>query len=142
MRSREDITDIVLHCSDSDLVYHDDISIIRDWHIQERRWKDVGYHWFITKTGDIQQGRKELIQGAGVRGFNKNSIHICLSGKEEFEDIEFLMLKGMLERICDYYPIKKVWYHRDLDNKKTCPNYTIDWLQSFNETIQTKKINC
>ena len=37
---------VFLHCSASPNPAHDDINVIRDWHL-ERGWNDVGYHFFI-----------------------------------------------------------------------------------------------
>jgi N-acetyl-anhydromuramyl-L-alanine amidase AmpD len=138
-RKKEDITEVVLHCSSSDYEHHDDIEIIRGWHVNENSWSDVGYHYFITTYSGIQIGRDELVQGAGVRGFNKNSIHICLHGKNKFYDNQFMFLQALLERICDDYPIKKIWYHNELDSEKTCPNFELAYVAKKNEELASRK---
>ena len=38
---------VFIHCSDSDWKHHDDISVIRKWHVDENGWGDVGYHYFM-----------------------------------------------------------------------------------------------
>ena len=77
------INKIILHCSDSDNVGHDNIDEIRRWHLL-KNWLDIGYHFFITKSGELQYGRPLWMEGAHCKEYNKNSIGICLSGKEDF----------------------------------------------------------
>ena len=48
---------VFLHCSASDDPDHDDIETIRRWHVDERGWSDVGYHYFIRSDGTLQEGR-------------------------------------------------------------------------------------
>ena len=48
---------VFIHASDSDWKHHDDISVIRKWHVDENGWGDVGYHYFIKRNGTIQKGR-------------------------------------------------------------------------------------
>lgn len=72
------INKVILHCSDSDYANHDDIKVIKEWHLA-RKFNDVGYHYFIRKDGLIQKGRDITIIGAHCKGQNKSSIGICLS---------------------------------------------------------------
>tara|TARA_R110000787_G_scaffold5686_2_gene20502 strand:- start:2781 stop:3209 length:429 start_codon:yes stop_codon:yes gene_type:complete len=135
-RKKEDITELVIHYSASDNALHSDISVIRDWHVINRNFLDVAYHFFIPYSGSIQVGRPELAQGAGVKGYNKHTIHICVHGKTDFKPVQFIMLKSLVERLCEDYPITKALYHRDVDGGK-CPNFELEWLKEFNEAIQS-----
>ena len=47
---------VFLHCSASDRLEHDDIEVIRDWHVNGNGWSDVGYHFFIRKDGTVEDG--------------------------------------------------------------------------------------
>lgn len=120
------IKKIIVHCSDSDHDHHDDISVIREWHIA-RGFSDVGYHYFIQKNGNIQKGRAENVMGAHVRGYNRDSLGVCLHGKNTFTKEQFQALKNLVEDIRTRYNLKlsDVYGHRDFDNKKTCPNFDV-----------------
>lgn len=126
---------VFIHCSDSDRPEHDSIEVIRDWHVNERGWKDVGYHYFIQKNGTIEKGRAEEVIGSHVRGHNKNSIGICLHGKDKdrFTPAQFNSLEILLIDILSRHGLDKrsVLAHRDVDPGKTCPNFDLDsWLKT------------
>ena len=57
------MSNIILHCSDSNNAKHDDVSIINQWH-KEKGWNSCGYHYFIKKNGELQTGRFEDEIGA------------------------------------------------------------------------------
>lgn len=121
---------ITLHCSDSDIEAHDSVEIIRQWHLL-RGFKDVGYNYFITKKGTIQNGRKEGSILAHAKGHNKNHIAICLSGRNDFSPIQFVRLRELIEAILLRHEIETIYYHNELDQKKTCPNFEIDYKDTI-----------
>lgn len=118
---------IIIHCSDSDIAAHDDISVIRDWHVQ-RGFNDVAYHYFIPKNGEIQIGRDEDTMGAGAKGYNSHSIHICLSGRHEFTFLQGLGLNGLLATLKLKYPRAKIIPHNHINKQKTCPNFAHNYI--------------
>lgn len=124
------INKIIVHCSDSDYSHHDDISVIRDWHVKERGWRDVGYHFFIKKDGTVQKGRDLSEVGAHVKGQNNDSIGICLSGRHDFTSSQFTSLKSLLFDLIRMFNLKTsdVYGHRDFDRNKTCPNFNINLI--------------
>ena len=69
--------EIIVHCSATKEYKDYDVEDIRKWH-KERGFKDIGYHFVITRDGIIQRGRPMSQFGAHCRGHNKNSIGICL----------------------------------------------------------------
>ncbi len=122
---------VVIHCSDSDIQAYDNIETIRKWHIEERGWSDIGYHYFIDKRGSVHRGRDEATVGAHVAGHNARSIGICLSGRKQFTDAQFRALKELLVSICKRYNLDiktQVKGHRDLQPAKTCPNFEVQDL--------------
>jgi N-acetylmuramoyl-L-alanine amidase len=127
-----DINLIVVHCSDSDIPAHDNIETVRRWHVEERGWSDIGYHFFITKDGNVHVGRSEDTVGAHVAGHNRRSIGICLSGQHLFTDNQFRSLEGLLKHLCEKYKIEKkdILAHHDLQPAKTCPNFDLHKLLS------------
>lgn len=123
---------VVIHCSDSDIQAHDNIETVRGWHVNERGWKDIGYHYFISKDGAVHLGRDEQTIGAHVSGHNSRSIGICLSGRDEFTFRQFRTLEKLVKNICQRYALTKqdVLAHHDLDPDKTCPNFDVHKLVS------------
>jgi N-acetylmuramoyl-L-alanine amidase len=123
-----DVNKIIVHCSDSDIPSHDNIETIRKWHVEENGWSDVGYHYFIQSTGDIQEGRPIEKAGAHVKNHNHDSIGICLHGKKTFTEAQFRSLKRLIGKLVFEYniPEAEVYGHRDFDDKKTCPNFEVE----------------
>lgn len=121
------INKIIVHCSDSDYPNHDDISVIRKWHVEERGWRDVGYHYFIKSDGQVQVGRPVEQVGAHVTNHNRDSIGICLHGKHIFTTKQLYALKSLLFDLIKEYDLttNDVYGHRDFDSKKTCPNFDV-----------------
>ena len=74
------INTIYLHCSatrpDQDISAAD----IKRWHVKGNRWSDIGYHAVIDLAGTLEHGRPIAKQGAGVKGQNANSVHVCYVG--------------------------------------------------------------
>lgn len=80
------IKEIFIHCSatgpDTDI----GAAEIRNWHL-DRGWRGIGYHWVITRSGEVERGRDldddgdvaEHI-GAHALGHNEHSLGICLVG--------------------------------------------------------------
>lgn len=118
---------LVIHCSDSDYSHHDNYGTIRKWHVEENGWSDVGYHFLILKSGEIAQCRPVEKSGAHCKGFNGSSIGICLTGKEEFSEAQFKSLKKLVQRLKEKYDLNEydILGHRDLDDRKTCPNFNV-----------------
>jgi hypothetical protein len=83
-KPKRDIHTVFIHCSANDNPEFDNIRTIRNWHL-EQGFSDVGYHYFIQKSGFIQPGRGLEEIPAAQRGHNTGSIAICLHGlKEEY----------------------------------------------------------
>lgn len=122
-----DIKLVVLHCSDSDNVAHDNVKTIKKWHVEERGWSDIGYHFVITRDGQVYPGRPLDKQGAHAKGHNKYSIGICLTGKNSFTDMQFCSLYELINRLFIQYDLelKDIVLHNELDKNKTCPNFTM-----------------
>ena len=85
---------VFVHCSASDRPEHDDIAVIRDWHVRGNGWNDVGYHYFIRKDGSLEAGRDLEKIPAAQKGHNTGSIAICLHGlaAEKFTKTQFKKL--------------------------------------------------
>jgi N-acetylmuramoyl-L-alanine amidase len=125
---------IIIHQSASNNPSHDDISVIREWHKNERNFSDVGYHFFIRKNGEVQKGRDEDKVGAHCKGHNSGSIGICLSGEGEKTPEQLQALEILLIDICSRHELEKkdILGHFDLA-ATSCPGFDLHaWLSSRN----------
>lgn len=107
---------------------------IRAWHVDERGWSDIGYHYVIRRNGRIELGRDLGDVGAHVRGYNSVSVGICLVGgidetgepEDNFTPSQkqaMDSLVAVLGRI--YGPLIEVAGHCDLDPNKDCPCFDV-----------------
>lgn len=76
------ITCLVIHHSAS---ASGNIETIRQAHVAQNGWKDIGYHDIICNgrgapDGHISKGRDHDKVGAGVFGANSGKLHVCLIG--------------------------------------------------------------
>lgn len=97
---------LFFHCSASDRPEHDDVSVMRDWHVNGNGWADVGYHYFVKKNGEWQAGRPlEKTPAAQGEGSNSGTIAVCLHGlaKPAFTSEQFRTGYAMVRAISDAY---------------------------------------
>ena len=129
------IKEIILHCSDTPENRDVDIAEIRRWHVEERGWSDIGYHYVIKLDGKVQSGRDELISGAHCRGRNKTSIGICVVGGQDKDtrqpkDTRTAEQKESLNKLLNWLKERHteadVYGHNDFDKNKTCPNFSVE----------------
>jgi N-acetylmuramoyl-L-alanine amidase len=134
---------IIIHCSATDDPLQDNLDSIYHLHTSPmtenitwgnykthgKQFRDIGYHYFITKDGQLHEGRPENEQGAGASGYNKDTLHICLSGEYNFSAYQFSTLRGLLDilKIKYGYDIEIIG-HCDVNHQKTCPNFNVKEL--------------
>lgn len=131
---------IIVHCSATPPGMDIGVDEIRQWHT-DRGWSDIGYHFVITRNGDIQHGRPINLAGAHVKGMNANSIGVCLVGGSNADDLkkseanftieQYCALTDLTERLKKGYGIKSVdiMGHRDVPEvKKDCPCFDVQQL--------------
>ena len=70
---------IIIHCSATKVTNNVSLEEITKWH-KAQGFKNIGYHYYITKDGTIHKGRDEKLSGAHTIGYNSNSIGICYEG--------------------------------------------------------------
>lgn len=120
---------IVVHGSASPHGKGHDAKAIHRWHMAPpRKWDGIGYHYVILEDGTLQAGRPEFWEGAHVRGYNNNSLGICLIGNGSYTAAQLETLAKLLGEKMQQYNIlsKKVYGHSDLDPKKpNCPGFNV-----------------
>lgn len=146
------ISKIIIHCAATPPEMDIGAKEIRDWHVKDNGWSDIGYHWVIRRDGQIEPGRPEATRGAHCAAKNGNvaSIGICMvggvkrvpdgktaSGKpktklvadDNFTQPQWVSLRKLVRDLHGRYPnINTVLGHRDLDPGKVCPSFSVrDW---------------
>lgn len=134
MKQRQETTRIVVHCSATTPSMDIGAVQIRDWHVNENGWSDIGYNIVIRRNGTIEMGRQEGIQGAHAAGYNQDSFAICLVGgidddgkpENNFTSDQFQSLEIYLRGILQWYPRAEIMGHRDLPGvTKACPSFNV-----------------
>ena len=123
-RTTRSIDKCFWHCSDSEIPAHDDISVVRKWHVEENGWSDVGYHIFIKKNGEPQFGRSLALIPAAQYRHNTDTIAICLHGRDA--DKFTVEQKATAKMIADF---THIFYkgkitnhgHNEVDPNRACP---------------------
>jgi len=126
-----DIDYIVIHCAATMPSMDVPIERVKKWHL-DRGWSDIGYHYYITRDGEIHKGRKLSTIGAHVRGYNSKSIGICYEGGiNESGEPEDNRTKAQKKSLLKVVQILKFVFsnaivqgHRDFPNvNKACPSF-------------------
>ena len=123
------ITLIVIHCSATREDREYSFEACRHDHIHNRRYRDIGYHYYITRDGEIRKGRDVDRIDAHWKGHNAHSIGICYEGGLDAnglpKDTRTLRQKGallaLLRELKKSYPRAFILGHHDLNPQKECP---------------------
>jgi N-acetylmuramoyl-L-alanine amidase len=124
------INKIIVHCSATPEGRDVSVDEIRRWHVDERGFSDIGYHWIITLNGTLEKGRHESKSGAHAKGYNRNSIGVCYVGgvdadmkpKDTRTEAQKETLRCLLEDLKERYPQAKIIGHKDVSSK-SCPSF-------------------
>lgn len=129
MSKTRPIEKIIIHCADTYDTMDIGVKWIREIHIKEKGYSDIGYHFVIRRNGVVEDGRPIDKAGAHCRGHNYDSIGICLAGGLEcsFTEEQYKSLEILVKELVDLYDIPKqnIFGHRDFDKVKTCPNFEV-----------------
>lgn len=80
------ITEIIVHCTATRADWWSTrstsakVAEIRRWHVIDRGWSDIGYHYLIDRDGTVAAGRPLEKVGAHVQGRNTGTVGISLFG--------------------------------------------------------------
>lgn len=129
------MTNVIVHCSDSSF---GNASLITKWHVVERKWTTIGYHYVILNgwlsafkhhsyfDGHLETGRpldddgdlefNEI--GAHAAGWNM-SVGICLIGLSgTFTDVQLRTLRDLIKMLRDQFKEINVIQHSDVESNK------------------------
>ena len=127
------ITLLVIHCSATREGQSFGFEDCRRDHIRHRGFKDIGYHYYITRDGTVYRGRPLEQVGAHCRNHNRHSIGICYEGGLDAQgrvgDTRTAAQKESMRRLVaelkERFPRALVVGHRDLDPMKECPGFEV-----------------
>jgi N-acetylmuramoyl-L-alanine amidase len=142
--ARYPVREIILHCSATrpDWLGASSLSAkraeIRRWHVQDRGWRTIGYHWLIDFDGQRAAGRPETDIGAHVVDHNRGTIGICLIGGhgadaddqfgDHFTSAQARTLRALIGEIRGRTQIARVTGHNDYATK-ACPGFRVaGWI--------------
>jgi N-acetyl-anhydromuramyl-L-alanine amidase AmpD len=134
-----EINRLVVHASATRPGQDIGVREIRRWH-KRRGWRDIGYHFVIRRNGVCETGRPVQQIGAHARGFNRDSIGICMVGgidargrpMDNFTGAQYRTLLALLKFLVTSHSPSEIVGHRDLPGvNKACPCFDVaDWLRA------------
>lgn len=133
---------VILHCSATE-DKHDHIGAeeIRQWHVNENGWSDIGYHYVIRRgAGLIEKGRPEEVVGAHCYGHNQNTLGVCLIGtrRPTMAQLDSLVKLYFMFRNKYGIPYNQWFGHNEFSNKE-CPGFHVNLVKTifkYAETVQ------
>lgn len=128
------INKIIVHCSATPEGKDFTVQQIRDCHILENGWDDIGYHFVIDRYGNIHPGRSVEKPGAHAKGHNADSIGICYIGgcavdgrtpKDTRTPAQRAALVDLIRRLKLAFPNARVYGHNRFA-AKACPSFNVE----------------
>lgn len=105
------------------------------------KWTRPGYHYIIERDGNVVQLQDENEITNGVKGFNKESVHVCYIGGIDkqgnpADNRTRLQKEAMFDLLVELsvrYPEAEIKGHRDFPNVvKACPSFDVkEWIGSY-----------
>ena len=125
------ITLIIIHCSATPEGKSLSAEACRQDHIRHRGFRDIGYHFYITRDGEVHICRPVHQIGAHATGWNDKSIGICYEGgldecgrpADTRTYAQKCSLLDLLRQLKTDYPQASILGHYQLSNSihKACP---------------------
>lgn len=122
---------IVVHEAQTPTGKYFDADDIEQWHKERGEWgpssithKYIGYHWVILLDGTIQSGRHPNEIGCHAKGYNSNSLGICLIGMGKYTQEQWNSLQRLLEALKGQYKDIKIIGHNEVSSK-ICPGFDV-----------------
>jgi N-acetylmuramoyl-L-alanine amidase len=133
------LNEIIVHCTATRPNWmagrhiSEKVAEIRRWHVDERGWAAIGYHYLIDRDGTVAPGRPLEQVGAHTKGKNTGTIGIALMGghgsakndpfEKNFTPEQAASLRDLIESLKAKYPgIKSVTGHNQYA-AKACPGF-------------------
>ena len=137
MRGFDSIKQLIVHHSASPR--NVTTAQIRHWHTnptpEGKGWSDIGYHYIIEGDGKVEYGRPISRIGAHCRGYNRESLGVCVVGNNTVPEHKWSMqqvavLQDLVYGLRLVFPKLTVRGHNEYANT-LCPG--VDIQQILNE---------
>ena len=131
MEPRKQTEYLIIHCAATKPSMDIGLTEIRKWHL-DRQWRDVGYHFIVRRSGEVELGRAINDSGAHASGYNHKSIGICLVGgmaednsaEDNFTDKQWTALLDLVKQIQIEHNDIKIIGHNEI-SKKECQSFDV-----------------
>ena len=134
------ITHIIIHCTATRADRSFSVQSLEASH-KARGFPTIGYHYYITRDGQVHPCRPESMIGAHALHHNAHSIGICYEGGLDARGLpadtrtnaQKRSMAALLRSLRLDYPDALIIGHRDLPGvKKACPCFDVKaWLPSI-----------
>ena len=130
---------IVIHCTASRPDKHLSLAMLDQMH-KARGWKCCGYHYYITRDGQLHFGRPEEMVGAHARHYNAHSIGICYEGgldasghaADTRTPAQKATMLTLLQSLKLDYPNAEIMGHCELEGvHKACPCFDVQSYRDY-----------
>ena len=130
---------LVIHCTASRPDQHISAEMLDKMH-KARGWKGTGYHYYITRDGQLYRGRLEDEIGAHARHYNAHSIGICYEGgldekgrpADTRTPAQRQALIALLRSLKIDYPDAEIVGHCELEGvHKACPCFSCQEYRDY-----------
>ncbi|WP_159944816.1 MULTISPECIES: N-acetylmuramoyl-L-alanine amidase [unclassified Nocardiopsis] len=115
------------------------IRSIQDFHMDGRKWSDIGYNLLVDRNGTAYEGRGWLVVGSHAAGFNTSHIGVCFVGSDgHATDAARATIRALYDEACKRAGRRlSITGHRDL-NSTTCPGSDLyQWVRAGMPTTTT-----
>ena len=132
---------ITIHCSATRPKHDCGIDWLRELHVNQNGWSDIGYNFYITTDGKLHVCRPLNRAGAHVKGHNTDNIGVCLEGglnndtgkpDDTYNSKQKTTLREVVEYLQASFSIsdENVKGHRDWGVNKACPCFDVQkWIK-------------
>jgi hypothetical protein len=103
---------------------------IENKHMQERRWKDIGYHYLIDRSGVVYEGCYLSFKGSHVEKANSRKIGVLVMGDfepqlldrdDDIAAVQISATRDLILTLKRHFPIVNLGGHRDYKLSTECP---------------------
>lgn len=134
------INEIIIHCTATrpdwwaTRTLNQKVAEVRRWHVVDRKWKDIGYHFLVDRDGKVATGRDLEEVGAHTMGHNTGTIGISLFGGhgssatdsflDNFTPAQEKALRELITELKDNFGDLKISGHNQYA-AKACPGFNV-----------------
>ena len=121
---------VIHHSTGKDRPMLPDAESVRNFHINVRGYRDVGYHYLVELVDGrpvVRFGRKPWDVGAHCPGYNRSSLGVCIIGNFMGAEPSAPVLAcaaDLVTGLCvaHHIPANRVYGHREVSQRPTaCP---------------------